>query len=425
MFRRLLVLAAATALIPSEALLAQVPPPRDTVRAVADRIEKIYFDEAKAKAIAADLRAEADKGAYDRHQRPDDLAIALTAKLKPLDRHFGVSWIGNANPSGASQGPRPDPQVAARRSGYGFRRVEVLPGNVGYIDLRSFMPIKWEDPNWPVRKAADAALTLVSGASAVIIDLRDNGGGSPAMVGYLTSAFTPAGADIYNTFYAREGQQSERPEVAYSAPMLDVPLYILTSGRTGSAAEALAYTLQAAGRATIVGEASGGAANPGGTVPTETGFAVFISDASPRNPITKSNWEATGVKPNVETPAGKALDRARQIALETVLLKLPENERQDTQWALDALRAAPSAAGRNLDQYAGDYGNMAVTVGANGLEAQQERRPALRLLPLGTDLFYVEHDPSRRFFFERDAQGKVVAIEARTSAGQSLRRPRA
>ena len=71
-----------------------------------------------------------------------------------------------------------------------------------------------------------AALQLLSDSDAVIIDLRGNGGGSPAMVGYLTSAFTPKGADIYNTFHSRDGTFSEAPRDWYPSPRLDVKLRV-------------------------------------------------------------------------------------------------------------------------------------------------------------------------------------------------------
>jgi C-terminal processing protease CtpA/Prc len=140
----------------------------------------------------------------------------------------------------------------------------MLPGSIGYIDMRTFADFSFGKPDEPARKAMEAALTLVSTADAVIIDLRNNGGGSPAMVGYVVSAFTPPGANIYSEFHHRDHTDSERPKESDPKPRLDVPLYILISGRTASAAESTAYTLQAAKRATVVGAVSGGAAHPGG-----------------------------------------------------------------------------------------------------------------------------------------------------------------
>ena len=394
--------------------------PRGTVEAVAKRIEETYFDPARAARIAAELRKEAGSGRYDRLTEPHDLANALSERLKDEDRHFSVSWVGLAPPGAAEPQQRgPDPEIAARRSGYGFRRIEILPGNVGYIELKGFAPINFDDKEWPVWKAADAALAMMANADAVIVDLRDNGGGAPSMVGYLASAFVKADADVYNVFHSREGTQSEAPGVKYAKPMLDKPVYVLVSGRTGSAAEAFAYTLQAAKRATIVGEASAGAANPGGPVPTGTGFTVFISGASPKNPLTGGNWETQGVVPEVKVAAGEALAAAHKLALQTALPKLPEAERLDAQWALDALGAVEARG--DYAALTGKYGSLEVLVAAGRLEVRQGRRPPLRLRTLGPDLFYTEGDPARRYAFVRDAQGKTVAVEVRFADGTSNR----
>nr|WP_175429168.1 S41 family peptidase [Lysobacter enzymogenes] len=201
--------------------------------------------------------------------------------------------------------------------------METLAGNVGYLDLRELPDLDFDDPADPARRALDAALALLAERDAVIVDLRHNGGGSPASVGYLTSAFTPRGAPIYNRFRARlDGQTrsfDEAPLQWYPQPRLDVPLYVLTSARTGSAAEALAYTLQAARRATVIGEASAGAANPGGEFPLADGYRVFVSTGSPTNPITGGNWEGRGVQPDIATAAAQALDTARLRALERIV----------------------------------------------------------------------------------------------------------
>jgi len=106
--------------------------------------------------------------------------------------------------------------------------------------MRMFADFEFGKPNEPARRAVDAALTMMSNADAVIIDLRNNGGGSPAMVGYLVSAFTKPDANIYNEFRRRDERFSERPGDFYATPMLDVPVFVLISARTASAAEAAA-----------------------------------------------------------------------------------------------------------------------------------------------------------------------------------------
>jgi C-terminal processing protease CtpA/Prc len=303
------------------------------------------------------------------------------------------------------------------RGHYGFRKVEILPGNVGYIDLRQFSNIDFENPADPARRAADAALNFVTDADAVIFDLRDNGGGAPSMVGYLTSAFTAANAPIYNIFHSREGAESEAPAVFYPTPRLEVPVYVLISGRTGSAGEAFPYTLQSARRATIVGEASGGAANPGGMVPVGGGFAVFISQGSPKNPVTGKNWEGTGVLPDVAVPWDQALTRAHTLALEAIVAGDPG--RNDAAWALQAINSTTAAG--NLTPYAGAYGEQIVSVAGDRLQVIRGRRPPVLLTRLDGDLFTVVGDPTRRVQFSRDEAGRIATMDSVSLAGPGPR----
>lgn len=423
---RIRSLAAAAALCIAMAGHALAAEPRVVAGHVADQIAANYFDPAKGAAIAAELKAEAAKGVYDRYVQPLDLAQALTARLRPLDAHFSVAWSPNTPP--VAGGPaRPRPPVRdnpGRRANYGFHKVQVLPGNIGLIDMRYFAGFEPKDVGG-ARAAADAALALVAGTDAVIFDLRDNGGGSPAMVGYLVGHFTPAGADIYNTFKGRGADTNERPTVAIApaARRLTVPLYVLTSARTASAAEAFPYTLQAARRATIVGEASGGAANPGGMARAGDGFSVFISDGRPVNPITKTNWEGTGVIPDVAVPAADALVRAQALALAGLLKAgLPEPVATEDRWALEALAGPPPVSAAVMAEYAGAYGARTVVVDDGKLVVRNGRRPPAVLRPVSTDAFTVEGAPfPYRIKFERDGQGRVAAMLQLDPDGQTAR----
>lgn len=406
------------------------PTPRETANAVAGRIRDLYFDPAAGDRIADGLEAESAAGIFDSLTDQRDLAAALSRRLRPLDAHFNVAWDANA-PAGPGPGGGPmrvrrapgsppppgagEPGRGSRqinpmeaRGHYGFRKVEILPGNVGYIDLRGFSNIDFENPADPARRAADAALDFVADADAVIFDLRDNGGGAPSMVGYLTSAFTQANAPIYNIFHSREGTQSEAPAVFYPTPRLEVPVYVLISGRTGSAGEAFPYTLQGAHRATIVGEASGGAANPGGMVPVGGGFAVFISQGSPKNPNSGGNWEGTGVLPDVAAPWDQALTRAHTLALEAIVAGDPG--RLDAAWTLQAMNS--TAAPGDLAPYAGAYGEQTVSVAGDRLNVVRGRRPPVGLTRLDGDLFTVVGDPGRRVQFTRDEAGRVVTMDS-------------
>lgn len=297
---------AALLLVAASATHAQTP--RERVAGVAGVIQAHYFDPAKGRAIADDLRRDANAGRFDALTELEPLADTLTTRLRPLDRHFRVRTTEDAGaPSGAQARPRRAPAP-----NHGIASSEVKPGNVGYLKLVEFAHFEPMDEEAPPRRAIDAALATLATADVVIVDLRGNGGGSPSMVGYLASAFVPANADIYNRFRTRGETLSEAPPRPYATPRVDVPLYVLVDARTASAAESFAYTLQSAHRATVIGQRSAGAANPGQEFDAGHGLGVFVSDGSPVNPLTQSNWEGSGVVPDIETPSARALDVALQ-----------------------------------------------------------------------------------------------------------------
>jgi len=421
---------------------------------MADAIAEHFYDAAAGQEIAAALRAEIASGDYD---APDAAALAarLTARLSPLDGHLRVEWAGPDSadrsaqpgpgiqmaprlpprpaPSGApgagpASGPGPDrvdaverrpPIDVPRRTAYGVRQIERLAGNLGYLRLDSFANIDFGAADDPARAMADAALTTLRGADGVIIDLRNNGGGAPSMVGYLVSAFVSADADVYNRFRTRSETESEAPAQKASDPMASVPLVILISGRTGSAAEAFAYTLQAAKRAVVVGQRSAGAANPGGLFNVGDGLSVFVPTGSPQNPLTGGNWEETGVAPDVEVDASQALDAALHRLLSARIAT--GDATPDSAWALAAINAPQ---GGKLDAgLQGRYGQWLVRQVGSQLQVEQGRRPALSLARLEPDLYFVVGQPELRFHFVREGD-HVVALERASAWGQFARESR-
>lgn len=386
---------------------AQVAEPRAVAERVAAAVEENYFDEQRAQAIAAEVRAAASAGRYDLNNE-GDLAAALTATLRPHDGHFRVEYRPD-QPSVPAQ-PQGGFGNDARRA-YGIQSVTMYPGAIGAIDFR--LLADFDPENLAAKNTLDAAFTMLTGSQALILDLRDCAGGSPTMVSYMLGHFFPEGANVYNTFHTRRGNLEEAPsDQPASGRRLDTPLFVVISGRTGSACESVAYTLQSAGRATIVGEASAGGANPGGLLPVGDRLAVFVSFGTPINPITRSNWEGPGIQPEVRVPVAEALTRARALALEATLrAPADESAAREAQWALDSLNAETAAYPRNLRDYAGDYGARSIAIANNRLVLNRDRRPALVLLPLERDLFAVAGAaPLQRVRFERNARGRITAM---------------
>lgn len=421
---------AALSVLPAAAQQNPAIHPRAVANAVAQQIEENYFDPARAQTIAAELRANAAHGAYDHDTNPLDLAAALTAALHPRDGHFTVRFEG-AQAAQAGPGQHAPPPISGfedatlARENYGFRRVDILAGGVGVIAMNLFADFDPDQPlsTQPARQAADAAIHAVSGARAIIIDLRGSRGGSPAMVGYIGGYFTPAHADIFNTFHSRRGDMSEAPTIDPTGPrLLDTPLYILVDGATGSAAESLPYTLQSAHRATIVGERTDGRANPGGPFPAAEGFTVFVSVASPENPVTHTNWEGAGVQPDVVTSSAEALARAQQLALERIAAAAPQSDAGiESRWTLEGLRAQPAPrTAAQLAPFVGDYGLAHIAIDGDHLTYSMLRRPPLTLIPLTADTFVGAEEPYARYQFER-SNGRVTAITVLGPHGPTAR----
>jgi hypothetical protein len=398
---------------------------RDDVDAIAKLIGANYFDPVRANEIAKKLRQESRRGDFDRIKSPEDLADTLTTRLRPLDGHFNVVF----KPTPLRDEEPPDSAGAfddsERRMNYGFRKVDRLAGNVGYIELSVAADIDFDNAADRARATADSALGMMQDTDAVILDLRNNGGGSPGMVGYLVSAFVKPEAEVYNIFHSREGTESEKPPASYPHPMVNVPLFVLTSARTGSAAEAIAFTLQSCGRAQVIGERSAGAANPGDMFLTKSGFSIFIPTGSPRNPINQRNWEGTGVQPNVETTVDSALSKAHVLALQATLRgTLDAFARKDAQLTLEALRATDQPVTlEHLDQYAGGFGAYSIAVEAGALNLKGPGRNVTKLIAIRKDVFAPESDLPRRIQFEREGD-RIVALEILTPTGERRRAQR-
>lgn len=293
------------------------------VAELARQLQANYVFPDVARKVAATLRAKDASGAYARATDVESFSHALTADLQATGRdlHFHVDYDPEftAPPPGPRHLPTREDAEHMRQEmashGYGIDSVRRLPGNVGYMEVRGFGPAEF------VGDAMTSAMKLLVGTEALILDLRRNGGGEPDSVAYLLSHFFAEGDarhlnDIYNRTDDATRQYWTNPSVTVR---YDKPIYVLTSKRTFSGGEEAAYDLQTQKRATLVGEVTGGGANPGDGYSLGHGFAAFIPNGRAINPVTKTNWEHTGVKPDVAVPAADAQKTAHAAILRTLL----------------------------------------------------------------------------------------------------------
>lgn len=277
-----------------------------------------------AKQMIHSLQEHEKAGDYNTLTDGNDFAEVLTKDLIDVshDKHFFVSYNPFLTPD-RGEDDRPKLPTAAQRAQFrqdverdncAFSKAERLPGNIGYLKLDAF-----EDPDvcGPVVAASMAFLTHTD---ALIFDLRENHGGSPAMVQLLVSYLFADPTHINDMLNQHDGTTQQYwtlPSVA-GPRYLDKPVYVLTSGQTFSGGEEFTYDLQTQKRATIVGETTGGGAHPINGMPAGDHFMIAVPVGRPINPITKKDWEGTGVSPDVKTTAADALDTALRLAKKIV-----------------------------------------------------------------------------------------------------------
>ena len=278
--------------------------------------------------------------------QPEAWAVAVTEALQSSsgDLHLRMHWSANvldqadvfvdAPPTPAELADR---QRYARREARGVTAVERLDGNVGYLKMREFIE--------PAVSGAylAAAMTLLAGTDALLVDLRYSRGGSPAAVQFLCSHFFDPHRDPVHLNDIVEGSsrttqfwtQAWLPSPHY----LDRPVYILTSARTFSAAEEFAYNMQATGRGTLVGVRTRGGAHPSTRVPVTEHFSLNLPIARSVNPITGTNWEGTGITPDIAVDEDDAYPVAYRAALQEVIAgpAIDEEVRAEARRALTTL----------------------------------------------------------------------------------------
>ncbi|MEZ5308816.1 MAG: S41 family peptidase [Pyrinomonadaceae bacterium] len=291
------------------------------IKSLSENIKRSYVFPDAAEKIAAKLKANA--ATYASIDEGAALAEALTRDIQSIngDKHLRVRFSPEVLPERKEISEPSAEEIKERvafmkRVNFGFESVKRLDGNIGYIELRGFM-----DPAMGENTVA-AAMDFIANTDALIFDLRRNGGGDPEMVQLICSYFFGDDPVHLNDLYWREGDQTKEfwttPKVR-GAKYLGKDIYILTSSRTFSGAEEFSYNLKNLKRASIVGETTGGGAHPGGFFRLGDHFSAFISTGRAINPITKTNWEGTGVKPDVETSADAAYNTAYLQAIEKSL----------------------------------------------------------------------------------------------------------
>lgn len=388
------------------------------VDSLASQLNKYYVFKDQALKMSAYVKKKCNEGAYDNITDPHTLAGTLTADVLSVhkDGHFHIEY----NPQMANEllGNIDDvPKMVAERlnqeksKNFGFKKLEILNGNIGYLEISSFSRL-----NDFSRATAGNALKLLSNANAVIIDLRYGVGGSPEMVNYIIGHFLKSKTHVMNIYIRSENTTlpyfagGEDPDNALTR----VPVYILTSYKTFSAAEGLSYEMQSLKRATIVGEATRGGAHTVTYRPLSSGFVTDIPFGRAISPVTKTNWETTGITPDIQVPADQSLETAELKIFELAMAAAKDTvELNILKWQKDLLGSVNHPLAPDnlaLKTLPGTYGPCVISAENGNLYYQKSGKAKFQILPLKENTMKVKGNDSFRVAYFKDGSGQINKI---------------
>jgi hypothetical protein len=383
----------------------------EVVEALGAALARHYVDGDTARLITDRLRSRLRAGAYDTAASPARFAEQVTTDLRAVNGDLHLSlWHEGARAASASRAGGDAFAAQARARNFGLERVEILPGNVGYLEATTFL---YGGPGGA--EAMADALRFLSRTDALIIDVRRNPGGGE-MSHLLFSHFFAQQVPTVRVVERGTGRDEQRRSIAeVPGPRRpDVPLYVLTSQGTASAAEELGFVLKNRKRATLVGDRTAGAGHMVRSLPVGHGFVAGISIARVTDPTSGLEWERVGVQPDVRVPAERALDAAHAAALRTIAQRERDPARRTllarTAEAVEArLRdAQPPAA--SLARWAGVYDGGRRVELVDGRLWHRARAGVMpdALVPLGDDRFAVG---TTRFTFALSGTTPHLTIE--------------
>jgi len=390
---------------------------------IREKLEKIYpFPEIGMK-TSKNILQNFEDNKYLAYKAPDDFAQRLSRDLEDIshDGHLEVFY----DPEMAAQMKEQEkewkePSLAAlkaeeyRWTNFGFKELKILDGNIGYLDLRTFFPIKYAG------KTAVASMNYFSECNALIIDLRKNGGGWDDMVMFLSSYFfdidSPEITSIAHSTLDGTYYSSMLSSYVPGEKLTEIPLYILISSFTASAAEGFANIMNHLNdKTTLVGEKTGGAENPAERVVICNEFILRIPCWKRIYSATGSGWEGIGVEPDIHVDAESALFTAHLEALKKLSQNdLNEKNKKKYQWAIDGVIARNNPINIKdsvLQSYAGKYGRKTIYYKNGDLYYQlSDIISKSKMLPITDNYFLINNHDDFRIVFKKE-KGSIVGLE--------------
>lgn len=417
---------------------------KQIVENIVRELKAKYIAPERVKDIESYLRKRLQDGAYDKLEKPTPFAVALTEDLRAAskDGHLFVTYdpaleraILAAPATPGVELPELPPTAehlaAIRRSNYGFHKLEILRGNVAYLDLRGFVDLNQS------RESAVAAMSFLANSDAIIIDLRNNPGGFINTETFLASYFYGVDPVELLSRYHREGDVTVREWTLREVPGKRLPyvdLYILTSHDTASAGEGFSFIMQRRNRARIIGERTAGGGYGNRETSIGKGFVFFISVFRQFDPRTGRGWQGVGVEPDIAVPAERALSAAHFEAVKALAAKTTDERRkQQLSWLAALLDfeayGAKQVPAPLLEQYAGKYTGTTISLEQGQLYFLGASGVRRKLHALANDYFLIEDasvppENQARVRFIKNTEGMVTELQLVVADGRSFRRAR-
>ena len=383
-----------------------------------------YVYPEKVKPITDKLRFNLSNGKYDSIEDPEEFANQLTTDLRELtqDKHLRIQFDKKLEADlieFLSSSKKANPISEAdldkdRTRNYHLRRVEILPLNIGYVELTGFAL-----PSKSTSETIFSAMRFVANSNAVILDLRNNFGGNAQVANEILSYFFSEKKFIGRSYSRIENvwtdQYTDQKKKALKKLVLNMPVYVLVSDRTFSAAEGLAYNLQQLRNGTVIGEKTHGGAHLTRSFSAENGFVAFIPFSRGENSRTKTDWEGTGVQPQLIINEDRALSEAQVHALNSLLAKqTDEAEKRKITYAINYLNSRTNGfiPKKSLEEaYLGSYEYFEVSYAQNQLlfqDTKNHKKPIL-MTPISANFYQVGDE--YQIAFQVNEEGKCTAFQ--------------
>ena len=400
------------------------------IQKMTDLIDEYYPFPEKAQKMIAHIQKKLSLGEYDNVEDASKLAQTLTRELQGISEDYHITVIFSPKDAAQiSENQKLDPLDENYESNwwqwvhsdnFGIPKIEYLIGNIGYIDIRYFAPVNLAGD------VAIAAMNFLARCDALIFDLRQCGGGDPFMTQLLQSYLYDKNKKpklLLTKYHHAKNEVQQKWTYPYipGKRLPEVPVYILTSSRTFSGGEDMAYSLKHHGRATIIGEITGGGAHPVTELLPGEGYILILPEGYPTHPVTNSNWEGSGVQPHIEISSENALETAHRLAIQN-LYKNDENQGDAhiLNWylqRLDAIYKPLKLKPSVLEKFTGVYRDYEVTLKAGSLILSRiGRRDNWVMVPFSENTFTADEDYNVRFEMSEDDSASALIWLGRDSS---------